>query len=194
MGGKTHAAAGALCAVTACVLLKQTDPFSLSLGLCAGAVGALAPDIDVDGSIGNKAAKKIIPTVVFVVLVAVLALFSKGQSIGVGFLRLLAVGILLVMTFLGLGSAHREKTHSVLFCVVSTLCVAALISDAAIFWLIGYMSHLMLDVLNTKGCSYLWPLKGKYCLGLCKASGVVNTAIFYASSALTIITLVFALV
>lgn len=196
MSGNTHAALGAFCGATACTLTGNTDMFTLLLGVTFGAVSALAPDIDVDGSIGNKAVKRSIPIAIISLALVCFCISVKGSKIsflGMGS-KVIAIIVLLLMTLLGMGSPHREKTHSIVYCIVSSLCVLLLYAPAAFFWCVGYGSHLVADLFNTKGCSYAWPMKKKWCLGLCKANGAVNTGLMYCGIVFTVVTVILAMV
>lgn len=57
------------------------------------------------------------------------------------------------------------------------------------YYAAGFLSHLAIDLLNTKGESLLWPSPGKYCFSLCKAGGVGDKAIGYAAGVLSVLLL-----
>ena len=38
----------------------------------------------------------------------------------------------------------------------------------------SYLSHLIIDIFNCKGAQYLFPLKDRYCLKLCKSGSTVD--------------------
>lgn len=88
-----------------------------------------------------------------------------------------------------LRAKHRGVTHS--------LTVAALwfwLARSAVHWnvvigtvhfslypvllgaAVGYLSHIVLDLLNREGEQLLWPLRGRFALYLMESDGFANTA------------------
>lgn len=62
---------------------------------------------------------------------------------------------------------HRTVTHSLLACGL-----ALLINP----WLgLGYVSHVLLDMLNPTGCPLLWPYTKKFSVGSIKTGSKVET-------------------
>ena len=55
---------------------------------------------------------------------------------------------------------HRTPMHSLLMWIVFTMILFALAPDVAKFISIGYLSHLMLDAVDSDKLQLLWPLKG----------------------------------
>jgi membrane-bound metal-dependent hydrolase YbcI (DUF457 family) len=54
----------------------------------------------------------------------------------------------------------RTQIHSLLIWLVFTLIVFAIDRSIAKFLSIGYLSHLILDSIDTQGLKLVWPLKG----------------------------------
>lgn len=69
---------------------------------------------------------------------------------------------------------HRGGAHSILAVVLFGICVELICPRVSKAFVIGMVSHLALDLLNSKPLQLLYPLRGGYCLGLCKADGQVN--------------------
>lgn len=61
-------------------------------------------------------------------------------------------------------TGHRGFTHWLLMAAITTLFVAMLQPKLAPFWLVGYLSHLVLDALTERGIPALWPLPGQISL------------------------------
>lgn len=196
MEGKTHASVGvAVGLATSLVLPMGPDRYeSVLVGAGAAAVGALFADLDLDQSNGSKMLNKVltivIPTAVILVVLAVTGLIDltkmkfKAE-------QLIAFGVLLGVGIFSRTRPHREFTHSILAMVLTTGCVAMAEQGELWKWFaVGYTSHLGIDLLNTKGESLLWPLESKFCLGLCRANGVVNDVLYYAGMIVGILVIV----
>lgn len=55
---------------------------------------------------------------------------------------------------------HRGATHSLAGCLAFGLLGYALAdAQAAMFLVLGYLSHLLLDACTPKGISFWWPLR-----------------------------------
>jgi membrane-bound metal-dependent hydrolase YbcI (DUF457 family) len=53
---------------------------------------------------------------------------------------------------------HRGFTHWALTAAITSASVFAVQPGLAAFWLVGYASHLILDMLTKRGAPVLWPL------------------------------------
>ncbi len=58
------------------------------------------------------------------------------------------------------------------------------------YFLIGFMSHLILDILNYKGVQLLWPCKKSFKLELCHSDGIVNLLLMLADIAIIIVEII----
>jgi len=61
-------------------------------------------------------------------------------------------------------TGHRGFTHWLLMAAISSTCVWMVQPQLAPFWLVGYLSHLVLDALTERGIPALWPLPGQISL------------------------------
>jgi len=59
---------------------------------------------------------------------------------------------------------HRGFTHWMLTAYVTWFIVAIFSRSLSIFWIVGYVSHLLLDVLTERGAPVLWPIPGQVSL------------------------------
>ena len=97
-----------------------------------------------------------------------------------------AIGSLISDIDVGTSQAHRDADKI----ITATVAVAALTILAEYklnlgiyrrltsdYFAVGFLSHLVLDVMNRKPEKLLWPWKKGFCLGLCSARGVVNRAL-----------------
>ena len=82
---------------------------------------------------------------------------------------------------------HRGFSLSV-WCMFSTTCLMAVMTEAklAVPYCIAYASHIVLDVMNTKKVSILYPYG--FCMGWCKSGGKADW-MFGAMASLVIITI-----
>jgi len=182
MTGKTHTAIGCATALgVASVALPSIQPMDIATILGAATVASTLPDVDVG------AARQTYKYAIYGIVASVIGFvyLSRVSSTGITGTPLELVGVLLfgAMTVFGAKQPHRGFTHSILatalFSISFYLIVRGLaIGSLATFgFVVSYAAHLGLDVLNTKGCQYLYPLPQRYCLKVCKANGPVNKAL-----------------
>lgn len=187
MSGDTHAAAGAAVGLALCVSLPAIAVGSTSQMICcvgAAVIGALCPDLDVDKSKGNKIMDKAL--LIGIPAAVLLYFIMKRTGRSLSSINVDAEQIVMLLLFLGLclffrTRPHREASHSLLMMAVTTLCVYSFAGSNLWLWFgSGYLSHLLLDYFNTKGESLIWPMPGKFCLGLVTASGTADKVVKYA--------------
>ena len=181
MLGRTHFFIGTAAALA--VLQPQTVPV-LVTGAGAAAIGSLISDIDVGTSQAHRDADKIITATVAVAALTILAEYKLNLGIyrrltsDSNILRLLAgTAAFLLLCAYGKQQPHRSFMHSFAALALLTACVDIIYPDASAYFAVGFLSHLVLDVLNRKPEKLLWPWTKGFCLGLCSARGVVNRAL-----------------
>lgn len=78
---------------------------------------------------------------------------------------------------------HRGMTHS-LFAAGAVGALMMWIGGAVGAWVtplaMGYLSHLLADVMTVQGCSLFWPIPKKITLGLMETGSVADSAIMVA--------------
>ncbi len=190
MSGDTHAAVGVATALTGCALfpyLASGGVLTVATGTLVCIAGAWFPDLDLGRSKGSKAMNKLLT-----ILIPMLVLVLGGQSVGLWKLEqfgvrgtsLLFFCILLLIGVWSRTRPHREFTHSFLALVGTTLLVGLIFGKELWVWYgIGYLSHLLIDLLNGKGEALLWPMGERFCFKMCSASGVVNQILKYVAMA-----------
>lgn len=191
MLGKTHMAVG-VAATMAYTQPKSVPELILAVGI--GSLGALISDIDVETSESYHDADKITMFSVIVVL-AVFALdhfFHTGISSRVirssGYGRII-VGILLFIGICAFGKEqpHRSFMHSFLALLLLCFAIGLVWEKAVIYFALGFISHLAIDVFNKKKVRLLYPFKGGVSLGLFYAHGLANQIFFMAGSAVAVL-------
>jgi inner membrane protein len=198
MSGDTHAAVGAASALAiastagSSFMLGSIEPMIVCTGVAA--IGALFPDLDVKNSKGNKILNKVLWTLIPIAVVMLIAQYLGWVKFK-GSVRsqeqLVAAVIFLGIAVWAKTRPHREATHSLVMMLVTTALVYVAFNNNYYMWYgIGYASHLFIDYFNTKGESIIWPAPGKFCLGLCTASGIVNKVLKYLGIAVTVLFLI----
>ena len=180
MMSKTHLAIG----LSAALAVAPPTVEGMCYALMGGAIGSLICDID-------RASKN--PT----------ADFKQGWIIActvfsVGFLHesnelwqkfkleyifsnpqhLICLGVLLILFLIAALGKHRGFSHSLLFFALSTTAVFLISRQTSLFYGIGFLTHLLLDLMNKKPVQIFFPAKG-FCLKLCYADGIVNQILMY---------------
>lgn len=198
MEGNTHFTVGAGCASVvmalggASIIGAPITPVAMGTAILFGGFGGLAPDIDIKNSKGSKIASKLQAVIctVFVALLVAYTFISKEQVtsyLTVFVKELIACLGLLAFIIAGKRSSHRGITHSFASSMFTTLCVWVFGRTAAIMWFVGYLSHLVIDYLNTKGEQLFWPMPNRSCLKLCKANSPVSRFLFYLGAIVVIL-------
>ncbi len=190
MSGKTHLAVG-IATTFAIMKPKNVLDFAIGLGICA--LGSLLPDIDSGASKSHRSANKI--TGVFLILIALMWYLEFRFKIQIEnyllsneILMMKSVGILLFVGLCAYGRdlPHRTFTHSFLgilmFCgVMSLIAPMRYLPHFAI----GYLTHILLDVTNTRKINLFFPLnKGAVCLGWFRSDGLMNGILFICACGL----------
>jgi inner membrane protein len=79
--------------------------------------------------------------------------------------------------FLSESFKHRGFFHSLLFFILMYIILTFTNTNKQHYFLIGYLSHLILDAMNYKGINWCWPLKKKI-KGFCKTNSITEKIIF----------------
>jgi inner membrane protein len=83
----------------------------------------------------------------------------------------LVVGVSLFGRF----QPHRTFTHSLLALLLLSMGVAMVCLPLTAAFAVGFLSHVVLDLLNKKRVQLFYPSKvGNVCLSLCYANGIAN--------------------
>lgn len=184
MMSKTHLCIGALSAL----VLAPNTPVGCAAAVAAGAFGGVAPDVDIL-SLDQKN-DVLVSQLTGLIAVACLLYASTLFHFGIGLnpdeeqLWMGAVGFMALYIF-GAWTSHRSFTHSILALFLFMVCVQMISPMLAVYFAMGYLSHLLLDLLNRKGMRLFYPLRSRVCFHLCYAKGFANSAFLYAGMLLT---------
>lgn len=168
MLGKTHKAFGVFIASSIMLALDQNVELPhFALGCVASYMASTLPDVDIYDDRPLDSAKD------FGIMVAFGILHSSISNVDFSINNLVLYLILLVIT---IPLPHREASHSFIWSVLFTYTfLKAIGCVCCAFWFtIGYISHLLIDLLNKKGIPLLYPIKTKFALKLCESNGVVS--------------------
>lgn len=180
MTGKTHFIVG----TTAALLITQPqDAKSIALTIGFAGIAAMYPDIDSPTSIIHKKTKEVVSFFGTLIAILIAACMYSAYTIApitqdpALFRLILGFGAGFVFTLIGSHCSYQGFTHSIFALIWVLLCVfiAGTPKDYLLCVLIGYTSHLILDLLNEMGEQLLFPLPFRFCLHLCKSDGFIDT-------------------
>ncbi len=92
----------------------------------------------------------------------------------------------IVLMVIGFYAPHRGFTHSILAMLFFTAAMRIIYSSLAGAYMLGYGSHLALDLLNRKPLELFFPIRKGICLKLCYSNRKANRIFFIAGSAVTV--------
>lgn len=189
MTGKTHLAVGILTSVA--VTRPQTIQ---EIVLCAGtaAVGALISDVDVTRSKAKNRLDHIVGMIVGAVVLMVLVNALWGIDL-YGYLdksssiyRMISGALIFIgICIFGERTPHRSFMHSAVGAAALCFAVSVISFELLPYFLPAMISHIVIDMLNSKKVRVLYPLEGGIALDICRSDGLINKILFYAASALS---------
>ena len=97
---------------------------------------------------------------------------------------------LIALYIFGTKKNHRKFTHSLLALIIYSIPIALIYEPILEYFMIGYFSHLLIDLLNKRGIQLLFPLKFKFCFKLCYADGLGNKLLMVLGLVVTILLLI----
>lgn len=187
MNANVHTSVG-LATASGIALLVPTmngsDKVTLTLGLGCAVVGALIPDIDANGdSKAKKEFKKVMS------LLSIFGIATVGYALTTGRLQELVssffhskqgVGALffLIACIVGYNTPHRTFTHWLIGLICFTIPFIMMTNITLGLWFgVGMLSHQVIDMLNKKKITWLYPLPIDFARYICKASSRLSTII-----------------
>lgn len=188
MMGKTHLVIGMASCLAASFFFMQPETLSDNLVVLAGgALGGVLADVDTvdndykcDALIGQLLGFSIL--IIITVLDYFMNLGACEYIISKNIIPSIISGIAFIALYIiGFTSKHRTFTHSLLAMALFSGCFTIMLPRLGFFILIGYASHLLLDLLNKKDVPLLYPVKKGICFRLCYASKSLNTVLMIIS-------------
>lgn len=197
MNGEVHMAVGTATATGMALVIPQmqaSDTKMLGLGIGCAIIGALMPDIDANGE--SKIKKQFRKTLTLLLCGLVLT-FGYGYATGslASIVNQLVhtqavIGLIgfLVLSVIGYMSGHRQFTHWLLACVLFTFSWYIMFGKTLAIWFcLGYLSHILIDLLNKKPIKLFFPLPLDIMFGICYADSAMAKVIGGICTGLTVV-------
>jgi inner membrane protein len=180
----THIAAG----ISASILVTWPDTIKdLIFAVGFGMVGAQICDIDLDKSKFKGELNQIIFSTFMIFVLTTAADFYLGNGLLVdlvhsGEYTSQIAGVLLFIgtCLFGQTQPHRKFMHSFLALALTGCSLYMIYPKIVPYYVTGFLSHILLDLLNKTKIYLFCPAKKGYCLGLCKSNGTANAFILVA--------------
>ncbi|MDO4554838.1 MAG: metal-dependent hydrolase [Lachnospiraceae bacterium] len=186
MTGKTHCTAAVASAI---IIIQPREPETLLLGAAAAFLGGLTPDVDLfQSKLGRKISRfmiSIFSVLLFLLLLKQTFQFNLSAYIPIDLLlESLPKGPLLYLLLcsMGLNTKHRTFTHSLLGTALFTLCFYLCLPACWLYFLLGYLSHLFLDLWNKEGMELFFPLEKRVSIPICKSKNTYANALMVSVS------------
>ena len=187
---KWHYITGTSCAL----LVSSPSPAYACLALAGGALGGVMPDVDIikKDKTGDAIQGQIITAIIVVLTFVIDKLFNYGAYQSLGKEKYLLVGVILLIALYIFGTKknHREFTHSLLALIIYSIPITLIYEPILEYFMMGYFSHLLIDLLNKRGIQLLFPLKFKFCFKLCYADKLGNKLLMVLGGVVTILLLI----
>ena len=195
MTKNTHLAAGVALSIA---MIMPNELQSLAVCICGAAVGSTIPDVDVASSKPRKELSTIVGFSVAMVTALVvlenvlnIGLFQMIESHTALYRIILGYVTFILLCVFGTTTKHRTYTHSIVGLISFTGAMWVLFPDMTFPFFIGMLSHIWLDLLNTKKVRVLYPIK-KFGIAfkLCHAEGKANKTICIISTLVIVVELI----
>ena len=177
------------------LILNPQTPKELLIAMSACTIGSVISDLDIRTSDAHKYIDAVtIVTFIFTIIFYICDLkynygiFSSIKN-GPFYLPILGILIILGTTFFGSHQPHRSFLHSFFGAFVLTLTTYLCFGNVWIPFLIGIISHILLDLFNKKSIRLFYPSKKGYYFNLCEYGGLLDKILFYVSLIICILKL-----
>ena len=176
---KTHLAVGLAASLAAAPPTAE----GLSYALMGGAIGSMICDIDRGSTRPTRDLKQgwgLAFTVFFTAFMhrsyAYWQTFKAEQLLSNPML-LICLAFLIVLLLASINGTHRGFSHSLMMFACSSVLVFFISKKTCLFYAVGFLTHLLLDVMNKKPVQIFYPAKG-VSLDLFYADGLANRILF----------------
>lgn len=187
MTGKTHMTIG-VAASAAFLSISHPTPQKFIIGLSLGMIGALMPDIDIKTSKISSFGRTVF-AYIFVILAIAGFVVYKGN---IHFSQIkfnhkpnsmIEYGIIVVASCVAFSklTKHRSFSHSILGLILFYIGFRMLIGEMSSYFAIGFISHILADLITNNGVELMYPMKSKVTLKLVKSGSKLDHIIGIAS-------------
>lgn len=193
MMGRTHFAIGL---ATSLAVIQPKSIGECMTAIFAGALGGVTADNDTLNQSNSLSAQLLaLKTALGILLIDYFFKLGICESIMANQTTAL-IGLLafLVLWFIGFFSDHRTFTHSFLAMILYSLAIGLIYEPFTLGFMVAYLSHLALDILNRKKMPLLYPLDFGVCLKLCYADSKFDNFLMYVGYIATAVFLTIGLV
>lgn len=182
MMSKTHLAIG----IGAALALTQPQTMSeCCVALIGGSIGGILPDCDIldndytgDALLGQFIACAITIAVLIVDHFLKLEILHEILTRNIVFL-ILGIVIFIVLYIKGIFEEHRGFTHSILALLLNSISIFLIYPKILPCFIVGYLSHIFIDLFNKKNVQIFYPLNFGICFKLCYANKTGNKLLMY---------------
>ena len=193
MMGRTHFAIGL---ATSLAVMQPKSIGECMAAIFAGALGGVTADNDTLNQSNSLSAQLLaLKTALGILLIDYFFKLGICESIMANQTTAL-IGLIafLVLWFIGFFSDHRTFTHSFLAMILYSLAIGLIYEPFTLGFMVAYLSHLALDILNRKKMPLLYPLDFGVCLKLCYADSKFDNFLMYVGYIATAVLLTIGLV
>lgn len=179
MTGKTHMAIG-LAASATVLSISSPSPQNIAAGLALGTIGALMPDIDIEQSKISYWGRKLLIDAILLFVVGSFVMYKLNPLHEFKFnYKLSTVAIYGIAVILGCivfskFTKHRSFAHSILGLVLFSIGFWLLLGNIALYFAIGFISHIAADTLTNSGIEILYPINQKMALKLIHTGSIMD--------------------
>lgn len=157
MMSKTHISIGTACALF--VAFNHPSPGNACMAIAGGAVGGVLPDIDIvnNDKTGDAILGQVIATIIVVISFFIDKIFNFNAYSTFGnnkYLLYLGIFLFVALYLYGLSREHRGFTHLVFALVLYSFSILIIFNPLFPFFMVGYFSHLVVDLLNKRESNY----------------------------------------
>ena len=188
---KTHITVGTICAL----LIAQPTPAGACLALAGGALGGIMPDVDVidNDNTGDALQGEIIAAIIIILSFVCDMIFNFNAFYFIERPRhylLFGIVLFLALYVLGVSRDHRGFTHSLVALIIYSMPIVAIYEPLTQYFMMGFFSHLFIDLFNKRGIQLFFPLKKRFCFGLCGADKLANKILMILGLVVTVVLLI----
>ena len=191
----THLSVG----VAAALAVLQPDNLFECLAVTGiAAVGSVISDIDADQSKVRREADLMLGIGAAVLAAVMIAqtrfhvdltkYLSGNQTLSE---RSVTAGVFIILCVIGKMTPHRSFMHSIMAMAILSAAISMVSVKLVLYFVVGFVSHLVLDCFNRKRVRILYPLPGGIALDFCKAGGFVDSLLFKLGSVAVIFEIVY---
>ena len=180
MMSRTHVAIGI---ASSLAILQPTNVEEFVLSVVGGAAGGIVCDVDAlkDDYQNDALIGQIIGFVSLILLLVYYWLTNHNVIVQIihNKISLIGLAVFVVMYIIGYFSKHRTITHSFLGMIAFCGSIYCICPKLIFSYVIGFATHLVLDLMNKREIYLLYPFGKGICFKLCYAGKTANTVLMY---------------